>query len=167
VSRKHQRSFPRSPWRAWFLFLVALLASVRPIHGELRAQGLAGPRVPSCCLGEEATSCCPAEERDDSEQTYVPHCCGVESPANAPELAPVPALRAADPVSSTLQRLARAAERVHTFAVSLPGSVHESREHAGLDPPLAPRETRLVSTGHWLTDRGVLAALALLSVSQL
>jgi hypothetical protein len=150
------------------LLALALVLCVRPVWCAQVTIGsctLGQLEVPACCVEPEPASCCPADEKSESGPIVVPSCCGVDAPQDeARESEPLPRLSVPDPTRRVLQELTRA---LHVIHGPCPVShVPMGAPHAGHAPPGSIRAARPPAL-HWLTDRGALAALALLSSARL
>lgn len=148
------------------LATLALVACLRPAWGGPTSVG-ASPvavEVPACC--REPESCCGEGEHRESGPALLPECCGVDTPPSTPrEPQPLPRLSVPDPTKRVLRELTRALQQIDLSGSSLQGS-GARHDGAGLSPPDRAREPSSKAC-HWLTDREMLAALAMLSVARL
>jgi hypothetical protein len=155
----------RIDWKSLLLVVGLLLASLRPAHGAAPRAGVPAEDAPACCA--EPEGCCPADEHDDRSQGYVPICCGVDAPASTPAEPAIPAARTlVDPTESVLRSLAAGVKQLGPQACWIPrprGASLEPAEHGppGLGGAAPPRGC------HWLTERELRLALALLSVARI
>ena len=147
---------------------LALIASLRPVWGApIRIGGSAGHQAVdarSCCVQPEPPSCCPKDEDRQSGPVLVPKCCAYDAPPSSRESEPLPKLSVPDPTKRVLRELTRALLHVDMLAPGSLGHFGTKLDAAGLAPPDSAQDAR---STHWLTDREVLAALAMLSIARL
>ena len=156
----------RSVGQKLVLAALAMAACLRPVWGAPTQVG-ASPvavEVPACCVEQE--SCCGEDEHRESGPVFLPGCCGVDTPPSDPrESEPLPRLSVPDPTKRVLRELARALQQIDLSGAGLQG-LGARHDRAGLSPPDLARESNSKAC-HWLTDREMLAALAMLSVARL
>jgi len=152
-------------WKSLLFLLGLLFTSLRPVHGAGRPGGEPAADAPSCCV--DAEGCCPEDERDEPGQSYVPLCCGVDAPASAPGNAEIVSARTvADPTESVLRNLARGARTLDLQAGWIQRASGTWREEAAHAPPAGAGDAVPIGC-HWLTERELRLALALLSVARI
>lgn len=147
------------------LAAMAIVVCLRPVSGApTPGAHPAMGEVPACCVEQE--SCCGQDEHRDSGPVFLPGCCGIDTPPSDPrESEPLPRLSIPEPTRRLLRELARALQQVD-LPPSGPWHLGAWQDGAGLSPPDLSRESSSKSC-HWLTDRELLAALAMLSVARL
>ncbi len=163
------RNHPFAVGQRLVLLALALSVCLRPVWGAPVASAsvarVHASAAPSCCFEPEAASCCP-EPNDESDPVVVPSCCGFEAPPSEPRASEsVPRASVPDPTKRALGELARAAQEVVRLAPRQ-GDAGMDPDGGGLSPPGPVRDARATAL-HWLTDRELLAALALLSIARL
>ncbi len=148
----------------------AVLALLQPFLGLQHALASAVfSRVPDCCIGPERPDCCPAVCEEGSGPVLLPElpeCCKVQSPPSAPrEPEPTARLAIPDPAKRVLLAIHQAAHSTDPVVAPWVGR-DPSCDLLGPAPPGTTTRSR-PTTLHWLTNRGTIAALALLSVARL
>lgn len=153
------------------LIALALVACLRPVWGGQVAIGSSthGRTVDarSCCVQPEPASCCPKNEGRQSAPVFVPKCCAYDAPPSDPRQSEsLPKLGVPDPTKRVLRELTRALHQVALLAPGTLGHFGIANDGAGLSPPDSVRDARSPAL-HWVTDRELLAALAMLSIARL
>jgi hypothetical protein len=152
------------------LCLLALAAGLRPAWGAPLPDGRAAGsiEVDSCCFVPDDGGCCPGNDGTTGGPNLRPLCCGFDAPANRPaERGETVTRSPLDPTAVALHALARgqADQRTAFDFVRSAFESREDREDAAHAPPVPAADTAPAGC-HWVTERDVLAALALLSVAR-